>query len=108
MGTFRIKEVKTDSQYDFVNDNLIVYGKFVKNSIDGGNEELQRIDGACYYNEDGNPGALIGSFVGTPLPNGEIGYELSRMSRREKDLVWDAIDEIEPNILDNGTNTGEE
>lgn len=105
MGTFSITSSKIESQYSFVDDDIIVYGAFSK---DGFNGELKSLNGSCYRNENGNVGAHFGDFKGTPASDGEILYDLSPMRRADKNLAWDAIDEIEPQILDNGTNTGEE
>lgn len=103
-GTFEIKSSKLNSQYDFKASNIIVNGTFTKDATTG---NLLTLNGACYRNENGEVGAYFGTFTGTPS-NGEIQYDLSSMRRQDSNLVWDAIDEIEPQILDNGTNAGEE
>jgi hypothetical protein len=38
------------------------------------------------------------------MRDGEIRYSMSEMSRRDSNLVWDAIDGIEPYILGENTN----
>lgn len=98
MGTFTITSITVNSQYDYKESNIVVIGNFVKN---GSNDALQSIQGGCYRNENGDAGAYFGSFTGTPTPDGEIQYDLSSMKRQDSNLVWDAIDEIEPNIMGN-------
>ena len=40
---------------------------------------------------------MIGTFNGY-MRDGEVRYNMSEMSRRDSNKVWDAIDEIEQNI----------
>jgi hypothetical protein len=103
-GTFNITNSKLNSQYEFKAPSIIVNGTFTKDATTG---DLLTLNGACYRNENGEVGAYFGTFTGTPS-GGEIQYDLSSMRRQDSNLVWDAIDAIEPQILGNGTNAGEE
>ena len=96
MGKFVITSSKVNKTYEFTNEDLQVNGSYVADDITG---ELQSIQGTCFRN---NPGGgtsdYIGNFNGA-MRNGEIKYSLSEMSRKDSMLVWNAIDEIEQNIL---------
>jgi hypothetical protein len=72
---------------------------------DATNNELQSVSGSCYrITPDGGQGDYVGNFNGY-MRDGELRYSLSEMSRKDSNKVWDAIDEIEANIL--GENQGE-
>ena len=96
MGNFSIKNSTLNSQYEYKDTNIIVVGNFVKDAVSG---NLQSINGTCYRNNDGNMGANFGFFNGNPQASGEIDYDLSSMSRADSNIVWDAIDEIQANIV---------
>lgn len=76
---------------------IVVQGNFVKDAVSG---NLQSINGACYRKtEAGEQGEYIGNFNGFPQPDGSINYDLSQMKRSDSNLVWDAIDDIEAQII---------
>ena len=75
--------------------NIIVNGNFQKNAQDG---KLTSISGECYRNVDGNMGDSFGYFNGYPNGN-EMMYDLSQMKRADSELVWDAIEAIEEEVL---------
>ena len=92
---FNILTTTETSTFKCVQDSIIVNGNYTK---DVSNNTITNIHGDCYRNDGGNIGANIGYFNG--YPNGdEFTYDLSQMSRRDSNLVWDAIDEIESNII---------
>lgn len=95
MGTFSIKSQTTNAEYEYKNDAIIVQGNFVK---DAANDSLMSISGSCYQKDGETLGEYIGNFNGYPR-NGEIRYDLSEMTRQKSNLVWNAIDEIESNII---------
>lgn len=75
---------------------IIVNGTVTKDVING---EIQSVNGTCYRpNEQGEIGENFGNFNGY-LRDGELKYALSEMSRKDSNLTWGAIDEIESNIL---------
>ena len=103
MGTFTVTSSSLNSQYEYKDENVVVNGSYQK---DAQTDTLQNISGSCYQADgNGEQGEYIGNFNGY-LRSGEVRYSLSEMSRRDSNLVWDAIDEIEQNIL--GTNGEEE
>lgn len=75
---------------------IIVNGTVTKDVING---EIQSVNGTCYRpNEQGEIGENFGNFNGY-LRNGELVYDISEMNRKDNNLTWDAIDEIESKIL---------
>lgn len=95
MGTFVIKSQTLNAQYEYKDESLVVMGNFNK---DASNESLQSINGSCYRNNNGEQGDYVGNFNGYPR-DGEIRYDLSEMTRQNSNLVWNAIDEIELEII---------
>lgn len=96
MGTFTITSSQLSNNYEYKNESVIVNGVFNKNNTTG---EFLNINGTAYRAVgDGQQGDYIGNFNGY-IRNGEIRYSLSEMSRRDSNLVWDAIDEIEQYVL---------
>ena len=97
MSEFVIKSSILNSQYEFKDESIIVSGNFQK---DAQTNVLVSISGECYRNVDGNMGDSFGYFNGYPSPNSdEMSYDLSQMKRADSELVWDAIDAIETEIL---------
>ena len=95
MSEFVVKSSTLNSQYEFKDVNIIVNGNFQKNAQDG---KLTSISGECYRNVDGNMGDSFGYFNGYPNGN-EMVYDLSQMKRADSELVWDAIEAIEAEVL---------
>ena len=103
MGTFNIKSSTLNSQYDYKDANLVVNGSFAK---DATNYQLQNISGSCYrIDSEGEQGDYIGNFNGY-VRDGGLRYSLSEMTREDSLAVWDAIAEIEQNVL--GENNAQE
>lgn len=102
MGTFNVISSTLNSQYKYKDANLVVNGSFAK---DATSDQLQNISGSCYrINSEGEQGDYIGNFNGY-MRDGGLRYSLSEMTREDSLAVWDAIAEIEQNII--GTNQGE-
>lgn len=95
MSTITITSSKVNKTYELKNESIIVNGSY---QIDDPSGELQNVQGGCYRNKDGAIGDYIGNFNGS-MRDGEILYSLSEMSRKDSNLVWDAIDEIEQFIM---------
>ena len=96
MGTFNVISSTLNSQYEYKDANLFVTGNYAK---DATTNTLQNVSGSCYrITPDGGQGDYVGNFNGY-MRDGEILYSLSEMSRKDSNKVWDAIDEIEANIL---------
>lgn len=95
-GTFVIKTQTNNATYEYKAQNIIVQGAYVTEAASG---NLQSINGSCYrVGQDGNVGAFFGNFNGFARDGETIKYSMSEMSRQDANLVWDAIDEIEPYI----------
>ena len=85
MGTFVVKSSTLNSQYEYKDANLFVNGNYSK---DATTDTLQNVSGSCYrINAQGEQGEYVGNF---------------KMTRKDSNDVWDAIDAIELNII--GTN----
>ena len=96
---FNITSSTLNSSYNY-KDVIIVQGNFVK---DATTDAITSIQGSCYRKTAaGEQGDFFGTFNGYPQSDGEIYYDLSQMKRSDSNLVWDAIDDIEAEIL--GTN----
>lgn len=95
MGTITINSSTLNTSFNYKNDQLIINGTFQKDAKSG---ELQNINGSCYLNNGDTQGDYIGNFNGYPR-NGEIRYDLTEMTRQDSNLVWNAIDAIEAEIL---------
>lgn len=103
METFNIKSSTLNSQYEYKDANLVVNGSFAK---DATNDQLQNISGSCYrIDSEGEQGDYIGNFNGY-VRDGSLRYSLSEMTREDSLAVWDAIAEIEQNVL--GENNAQE
>lgn len=95
MGTFNVTSSSTNNNYEYKDNAVIVNGTY---NIDNTTSTLQSVNGTVYLqNQDGEQGEYIGNFNGY-MRDGEIRYSLSEMSRQQSNLVWNAIDGIEPNI----------
>lgn len=93
---FNIISSTLNTSYKY-KDVIIVQGNFVKDAVSG---KLTSINGQCYRkNAQGEQGDYIGNFNGYPQADGEITYDLSQMKRSDSNLVWDAIDDIESQVL---------
>ena len=93
---FNIVSSTLNTSYNY-KDVIIVQGSFVKDATTG---NLTSINGQCYRkNAQGEQGDYIGNFNGYPQADGEITYDLSQMKRSDSNLVWDAIDDIESQVL---------
>lgn len=95
MSEFIIKSSTLNSNYEFKDEAIIVSGNFQKNAQDG---KLISISGECYRSVDGNMGESFGYFNGYPNGN-EMMYDLSQMKRADNNIVWDAIEAIEAEVL---------
>ena len=81
--------------FTLTEDNIIIKGNYQEN----GEGAIIAINGYCYRNNEGAQGAQFGEFHGGPNSEGEMDYDLSSMSRKDSKLTWDAIEDIEAEIL---------
>ena len=104
MGTFTVTSSNLNNGYNYKDNAVIVTGSYNK---DAQTNTLQNVSGQVYRQDaQGEQGDYIGNFNGY-MRDGEIRYSMSEMSRRDSNLVWDAIDGIEPYILGENTNSEE-
>lgn len=96
MENFVVKSQSLTTQYEYTNDDVVVNGSF---SSDKTEADVQGINGQVYRKpENEGRGDYVGNFTGTMGSEG-MEYSLSKMTRRNTNLVWDAIDGIEAHIL---------
>ena len=78
------------------NGDTIVEGRFEKN-VDGNVETLTRVEFDVWMEDaNGEHGNYIGKVIGVPLPDGsDMRYNFPDCTRRQANLIWDQIDEIE-------------
>ena len=105
MGTFAVINSTLNSSYTYTDESVVVNGSYEK---DAQNDTLRSISGSVYHKtESGEQGEYIGNFNGYPI-GGEIKYSLSQMSRKENNLTWNAIDDIEIHVMPQITEEGGE
>lgn len=96
MENFVVKSQSLTTQYEYTNDDVVVNGTY---SSDKSETEVQGTNGQVYRRPEGEGrGDYVGNFTGTMGSEG-MEYSLSKMTRRNTNLVWDAIDGIEAHIL---------
>lgn len=81
--------------FTLTDEKIIVKGTYQEN----GEGQIIAINGYCYRNNEGAQGAQFGEFHGAPDAEGNMTYDLSSMSRKDSNLTWAAIDDIEAAIL---------
>jgi len=103
MGTFNVTSSTLNSGYTYTDESVMVNGSY---QMDAQSNTLKSISGSVYHKtESGEQGEYIGNFNGYQREDG-IKYSLSEMTRRDNNLVWNAIDGIEPHILPQTTEEG--
>lgn len=96
MESFNLKNSSLDSSYEYKNEVLVVTGSISKDAL---HNTLNSLSGSCHrITNEGEPGDYVGNF-NSHIRNGVIKYSLSEMSREDSNLVWDAIEGIEPYVL---------
>lgn len=101
MGTFTVTSSNLNCGYEYKNESVEVTGSYSK---DATTDTMTNVSGTAYVTTPDGRGDYIGNFNGY-MRDGEVRYSLSEMSRKNSNLVWNAIDEIELNII--GTNEEE-
>ena len=93
---YEVTSKTENTSYVCKQSGIIVQGTVEKETVSG---EIRYVNGTCYRpNEQGEIGENFGNFNGY-LRDGELKYALSEMSRKDSNLTWGAIDEIESNIM---------
>lgn len=101
MSTFTVTSSNLNCGYEYKNESVEVSGSYSK---DATTDTMTNVSGTAYVTTPDGRGDYIGNFNGY-MRDGEVRYSLSEMSRKNSNLVWNAIDEIELNII--GTNEEE-
>ena len=102
MSTFTVTSSNLNCGYEYKNESVEVSGSYSK---DATTDTMTNVSGTAYVTTPDGRGDYIGNFNGY-MRDGEVRYSLSEMSRKNSNLVWNAIDEIELNII--GSNNEEE
>ena len=96
MGNLVIKNEVSKTTFEYSNDKMIAQGEYEK----GLQGKLKTIRATCFHkNEDGTISTNFGNFNGIMRADGKVHYSMSEMSREDSTTVWDAIDEMEPEII---------
>lgn len=96
MENFVVKSQSLTTQYEYTNDDVVVNGTYNSNKSE---TEVQSINGQVYRKPEGEGrGDYAGNFTGTMGKDG-MEYTLSKITRRNTNLVLDAIDGIEARIM---------
>ena len=93
---FQVTSSTINTTYECKHTGIIVQGTLEKKEQSG---EVQYINGSCYRpNDKGEIGEHFGNFNGY-MRDGELKYSISEMNRKDSNLAWGAIDEIEGQAL---------
>lgn len=105
MEKFEIKRQSLNTQFEYENDDLIVNGSY---ESDKQVTVVQSINGTVRRKLDGEGNSeYLSNFTGT-LNGGEMEYSIAnKMSRRNADRMWEAIDGIEEKINAGGNESQE-
>ena len=84
-----------NTQYEYKTQEIVVYATLRKDVV---SNEVREFSGQVYVLSGDVQGDFIGSFNGY-MRDGVMKYSLSEMSRQQSNKVWDAIDDMEPEII---------
>ena len=94
-GTLRVVAATENTQYEYKTQEIVVYATLRKDVV---SNEVREFSGQVYVLSGDVQGDFIGSFNGY-MRDGVMKYSLSEMSRQQSNKVWDAIDDMEPEII---------
>ena len=93
---YQVTSKTENTSYKCKQSGVIVQGQFTKDEQTG---VIQYVNGSCYRpNEQGEIGENFGNFNGY-LRDGELKFSLSEMNRKDSNLTWGCIEEIEGVIM---------
>ncbi|SHL74133.1 hypothetical protein SAMN04488494_0619 [Xylanibacter ruminicola] len=93
---YKVTSSSVNTTFECKQEAIIVQGNVTKDELTG---EIQYINGSCYRpNEQNEIGEHFGNFNGY-MRDGELKYSISEMNRKDSNLAWGAIDEIEAEVL---------
>ena len=94
-GNLRVVAATENTQYEYKTQEIVVYATLRKDVV---SNEVREFSGQVYVLSGDVQGDFIGSFNGY-MRDGVMKYSLSEMSRQQSNKVWDAIDDMEPEII---------
>lgn len=94
-GTLRVVAATENTQYEYKTQEIVVYATLRKDVV---SNEVREFSGQVHVLSGGVQGDFIGSFNGY-MRDGVMKYSLSEMSRQQSNKVWDAIDDMEPEVI---------
>lgn len=94
-GTLRVVAATENTQYEYKTQEILVYATLRKDVV---SNEVREFSGQVHVLSGGMQGDFIGSFNGY-MRDGVMKYSLSEMSRQQSNKVWDAIDDMEPEVI---------
>ena len=101
MGTFTKTQTVIDNQYSYVNESIAISGNYF---VDGQTSTFKSVSGSVFaMDSEGHQGEFIGSFNGS-MSGEKMTYSFSQMTKEDYDLVWEAIKEIEPHVIEDNDN----
>ena len=101
MGTFIKTQTVLDIQYSYVNEAVAISGNYF---VDAATNTFKSVSGSVFaMDSDGQQGEFVGSFNGSMI-GGKMSYSFSQMTKEDYDLVWEAIKEIEPHVIEDNNN----
>lgn len=101
MGTFTKTQSVLDNQYSYVNASLAISGNYY---VDATTSTFKSVSGSVFaMDSEGIQGEFIGSFNGS-ISGEKMIYSFSQMTKEDYDLVWEAIKEIEPHVIEGNDN----
>lgn len=101
MGTFTKTQSVLDNQYSYVNEAVAISGNYF---VDAATNTFKSVSGSVFaMDSDGQQGEFVGSFNGSMIGE-KMSYSFSQMTKEDYDLVWEAIKEIEPHVIEDNNN----
>ena len=94
-GTLRVVAATENTKYEYKTQEIVVYATLRKDVV---SNEVREFSGQVHVLSGDVQGDFIGSFNGY-MRDGVMKYSLSEMSRQQSNKVWDAIDDMEPEII---------
>ena len=94
-GTLRVVSSSEETRYEYKTQEIQV-NAFKRVDIVSNN--IREFSGNVYTLSGDAQGDFIGNFNGY-MRNGVMKYSLSEMSRQQSNMMWDAIDDMEPEVI---------
>lgn len=93
---YQVTSSTINTAFECKQTGVLVQGNITKDEL---TDEIQYVSGSCYRSTDKNEiGEHFGNFNGY-YRDGELKFSLSEMNRKDSNLTWGAIEEIEGKLL---------